>query len=406
MTNPIAITTLRTSIVLGLRLVIQAGTLVALARALGPTEFGAYAALGALAVLLGTLATFGTHLTLLRDVARTPSTRDVALQRALGTTVTCGVALLCLYIVLCVFWLALDVSVAIIVWIGIAELLLQPIFMIAATERQACGEVARSQLLLTFPLLFRLLTALAVGIWNPQHPLVVFTSGYLLAVALALSLVVITAPRAWPAPWRWRMMDSSGWKDASGYALQGASATGASEIDKVLAGKLMPGDAAGIYAAASRVVGASVLPVIALVLSAMPRLFRESVLEIRSSWPRMLTAAGIYGMVAGGSLWLCSSWFSPLFGDRYKGLEDTIAILAFAVPAISVRAVAANALVTFDQPWLRARLDLSSWLLLPTLAWLLIPSMGSHGLAWAVTSTEWMLATTSSAVVWKSLGLR
>ena len=61
----IARSTIRTSFVLGLRLVVQAGTLLLVARMLGPEQYGAFAAIAALAVLMGTFATFGTHFVLL-----------------------------------------------------------------------------------------------------------------------------------------------------------------------------------------------------------------------------------------------------------------------------------------------------------------------------------------------------
>jgi len=50
--GPIARGTVRTSVVLGLRLVVQAGTLLIVARMLGPGAFGVFAGVAALAVLL------------------------------------------------------------------------------------------------------------------------------------------------------------------------------------------------------------------------------------------------------------------------------------------------------------------------------------------------------------------
>ena len=43
MTGPIARGTIRTTFVLGLRLLVQAGTLLIVARMLGPDQFGAFA---------------------------------------------------------------------------------------------------------------------------------------------------------------------------------------------------------------------------------------------------------------------------------------------------------------------------------------------------------------------------
>src|SRR5690348_9623034 len=100
MRGPIAQGTLRTSLVFGLRLVVQAGTLLLVARALGPDSFGAFAGVAALAVMLGTLATFGTHLLLLGEVSREPSRRTEILRHAVPLTLLCGGILLAVYLLI------------------------------------------------------------------------------------------------------------------------------------------------------------------------------------------------------------------------------------------------------------------------------------------------------------------
>ncbi|MDE2179214.1 MAG: oligosaccharide flippase family protein, partial [Xanthomonadaceae bacterium] len=100
MKGPIARATLRTSAVLGVRLFVQAGTLLLVARMLGPHDFGAFAGVAALAVMLGTLSTFGTHIVLLAEVSRDPQRRAGVLPFALSTTLICGSLLFALYLLL------------------------------------------------------------------------------------------------------------------------------------------------------------------------------------------------------------------------------------------------------------------------------------------------------------------
>ena len=68
--------TVGTSTVLGGRLFVQAGTLLVLARMLGSEEFAIFAGISALAVMLGTLSTFGTHLVLLGEISKDKTTRN------------------------------------------------------------------------------------------------------------------------------------------------------------------------------------------------------------------------------------------------------------------------------------------------------------------------------------------
>ena len=92
--GPIARATIRTSFVLGLRLIVQAGTLLLVARMLGPEQFGAFAGVAALAMLLGVLASFGTTWILLSELTNSLKQRSPVLAYALPTTLICGIFLL------------------------------------------------------------------------------------------------------------------------------------------------------------------------------------------------------------------------------------------------------------------------------------------------------------------------
>lgn len=399
--GPIAQATISTSGVLGLRLLMQAGTLLILAHILKPAGFGAYVALGALAVLLGTLASFGTHLTLLRDVVRDAFSRDAALGLALGTTALCGPVLLCVYTFISMFWLRpAETGVITIACIGLSELLLQPALVIAAMERHARGQLVRSQLLLVIPLVMRLIFALLIAWQAPADPLAVFALCHLLAIALALVIAIALAPAPWPWPWKWHLPSSAQWRDSSGYAFLNVSASGVAELDKLLATKLLAAGPAGIYAAASRIIGSLVLPVIAMVISAMPRLFKKDSKYGNRLQYWLFISAACYGFISGFALWVFAPWFQSLFGPSYTELTEIIRWLAWAVPAICLRAAAVNVLTTIDRPWVRVALEISGWCSIATLAWIMSPMMGARGLVVAVACTEWALASTSWAIIW------
>lgn len=394
--GPIARSTTATSGIMGLRLILQAGTLVVLARTLGPEDFGTYVALGALAVVMGTFAGFGTHMRLLRDISRTPESRDESLQTTLGTTALCGTLLLGLYVLLCGVWLhAVDGMWIVVICLGIAELLLQPALRIASVERQARTDIVSAQLLLVLPLSLRLLVALLVAWLAPTDPLAVFVAGYLLCLAASLVVGIVRAPQPWPQLSRWRLLRRAHWLEASGYALQTASTSGVTEIDKILSARLLSPTSAGIYATASRTINALVLPVTAMMVSAMPRLFRETVRDNRRLLRWLLGCAGTYGLLAGFGVWLIAPFVQSLFGPHYDGMAELVRLLAWAVPATSLRATAANVLTTIDQTWSRVGLEVLGWVMIALLAAALAPSRHAHGLALAVVAAEWLMACTS-----------
>lgn len=184
-----------------------------------------------------------------------------------------------------------------------------------------------------------------------------------------------------------------------GYAVMNASANGVAELDKMLATRLLTFDAAGIYSSASRIVGSLVLPVIAMMLSAMPRLFRDRSYARKTLQWWLLASAGAYGVLAAVAMEFVAPWIEALLGTEYMGSGDIISLLAFAVPALSVRAAAMNVLTTLERPWMRIALELIGWMAIVALALVFVDSRGSSGLALAIICTEWLLAVSSVILI-------
>ena len=401
--GPIARATVRTSAVLGLRLLAQAGTLLIVARLLGPRQFGAFAGIAALAVMLGTLSTFGTHLVLLREVSRAPERRAAVLPFALSTTLLCGLLLLGLYLLVTLALLReAGVAAGVLLAIGSAELLLQPLLNLPAVEHQGHGRIATSQLLLVLPMGLRLAAALAVWWLHPADPLHAYALGYLLASAVALAVAVATLREVWPAPRDWRLPQLADLRDAAGYAVLNLTAAGPAELDKTLALKLLPLAAAGVYAAGARVIGALTLPVIAMMLSAMPRLFREGQAD-RARSARLLrwvfAAAFGYSLLLAAALWIAAPLFDLLFGPRYRAIGETIRWLTLAVPGMALRIAANNVLMTFGKTWTRIMIDMVSLSTIFVGAVVLVPQIGLMGMAISLILSEWLTAISGMTII-------
>ncbi|MDD4888072.1 MAG: oligosaccharide flippase family protein [Thiomonas sp.] len=394
--GPIARATLRTSSVLGLRLFAQAGTLLLVARMLGPHDFGAFAGVAAVAVMLGTLSTFGTHIVLLAEVSRDPQRRASVLPFALSTTLICGSLLFALYLLLATTLLgAAGIGMSVLVALGLAELILQPLLNLPGAEHQGHGRIATSQLLITLPLALRLLAAATVWLLHPVDPLRDYAFGYLGASALALVVATLSLRQPWPALRDWRLPRLAELRHAAGYAVLNLTATGPAELDKTLALKLLPLAAAGVYAAGARVIGALTLPVIAMMLAALPRLFREGQTDPARGTRllRWVFAAALgYSLLLAAALWIAAPLFDLLFGPRYKGLGDIIRWLTLAVPGMALRITAGSALMALGKPWMRVWFELGGLLVLTAAALALAPRLAWSGLPLALACSEWSMA--------------
>lgn len=103
----------------GIRLLVQAGTLLLVARLLGASNYGLFAGIAALAVLIGTFSTFGTHLVLLGEVSKSPTLCTQILSYAVPTTLFLVVGYFLLYMVICsLLFYSLHPSFIVIVCIG------------------------------------------------------------------------------------------------------------------------------------------------------------------------------------------------------------------------------------------------------------------------------------------------
>ena len=394
--GPIARSTVRTSLALGLRLAVQAGTLLLIARLLGPVQFGTYAGMTALAVLVGSFSTFGTHLVLLAEVAKNPAGRDAVLAYAMPTTLIGGSLLLATFMVLCQFWFSHTfIPLWAIACIGVTETLLLPLFSLPVTEELALEKTARSQLLMILPLALRTLAAATVLWFSPQDPVHIFIALYAATAVMALVAVWLYKPQAWLSPQRWCFANWGQLKHSAGYATLALTALGPSELDKILAAKLLPAGIGGIYSAASRVIGAVTLPVIALLLSALPRLFRHSAkapaqAQHLNRW--IFISVSIYGIALTGALWLAAPFLGWLFGQQYAGIAEMLQWLCFAVPGLALRIAAGSILIATARPWLRAGFEVFGIFILTLTAFSLYPRWGAQGMAIALAASEWGMA--------------
>ena len=401
--GPIARATIQTSFVLGLRLLVQAGTLLLIARMLGPVEFGAFAGIAALAVLLGTFSTFGTHLVLLGEMSKDPHQREHILSYAVPTTLIGGCLLFVLYLGICELIFAdILLPLSILVCIGITEIILLPLYVLPTMESLALGKTARSQLITIFPLGLRMLVAVGILIFTPTEPLLIFAWLYMAMALIALALMKWKNSSAWLSMKQWRIATRAELKHSAGYAALAMTAAGPSEVDKMLAVKLLPLGVTGVYIAASRVIGAATLPVIALLLSAMPRLFRAGDDTSKQSKQLILWVFGtvfIYSMCLVGVLWLATPIFEWLLGVQYVGVADMLLWLCLAVPALALRYSTGSILITMNRPWLRAGFEIVGVLTLFITASLLIPQMGIYGMPIALACSEWAMAIAGGIIV-------
>lgn len=331
------------------------------------------------------------------EVAKDPANREGVLTYAVPTTLIAGSTLFAIYLGIC--RLVLDdteVTTRTLFILGVAETIIQPLVLLCAAEHHGLGRIARSQALAILPLLLRLVTAAVIFGTDFIEPLQNYAWGYSLSSLLALWLALLTLPAPWPKHRAWRLPNRLELGQMVGFAAVSFTKAGPSEIDKTLAANLLPLSAAGLYASAARVIGAMTLPITAMTLSALPRLFRDSQNHENQNQSRLLAqwmfgAAVGYGTALAVTLWTAAPLFEMIFGMNYQGLTQMIQFLCIAIPGMAARLVAGNVLMG-QRPWARVGFEATGLLTLLVTSAVLTTRFGAHGMPAALAISEWTMA--------------
>lgn len=401
--GPITKSTIRTSFVLGMRLLIQTATLLLVARLLGASNYGLFAGITALAVLIGTFSTFGTHLVLLGEVSKSPTRCAQILSYAIPTTLIFSSILFLLYIGICsLLFYSLSPSLIVIICIGLTEIILLPLFLLSTIEELALGKTAQSQLWVIFPLALRTVAAALVLFIDSAEPLILFSWLYLGSAVIALYCRKLFKPDAWLNPKGWRLANKQELKNSAGYAALAVTAAGPTELDKMLAVKLLPLGMSGIYVAAARVMGAVALPIMALLLVVLPRLFRTHDTLANSSsklntW--IVITVLIYSAAISSVLWWFAPWIELVFGSHYHGMTNLLRWLCYVIPLLLLRISLANILMSMDKPWLRALIETLGMVILVLSAVILSSYFSVLGIIFALAVSEATMVILSLIIV-------
>lgn len=401
--GPIARGTIKTSAVFAVRLLIQAATLLIVARMLGTTHFATFVAAASLALVLGSLSGFGTHILLLAEQSQNARMHSVVLPFAQSVTLISGILLLILYMLMAhLLPKGHSIDLGALGAIGLTELILQPMLRLHSAVSQGRGRIATSQLVMTLPLALRLIAAAALWITIAPHPFRDYAYGYLAASVIAVLIVRFgnRLPRTHAAGIR--LPTLSELRNAGGYAVMNLTSTSPAELDKILATQLLPLGVAGVYAAGARIIGAFTLPVIAMMLSAMPRLFREGP-RLGSDSSRLLRwiflSAITYSLVLALLLWEAAPFIEHLFGMHYQDLTTILRWLTLAIPGMGLRIAAGNTLITLGKPWMRSAVEIGGVAILILGSIALTRFLGSIGMTLALSISEWGMAVAAWLIV-------
>ncbi len=387
---------LLTMVVLGIRLITQAGSLVLMARLLGPALYGQIAAAVSLALVTGIIPNLGAGLVLMSRMAH-ESEHAPADVWSYTWPLHLGVGIILLAVYLMVAPTITDAHLPAMVWflLGTTDILITPSTMHLSSTLQAVERVPLGQLVQWIPLGLRLLVIMPCFMLPASTILTSYASlqcmaaiaGLLCAWRITSRRVSLRAPPRAPR--------ASEIKTGGAYAALSLISANLGELDKIVAVHAVGAYQAGIYATTSRLISAGTAPVVAILMSAQPRLFtfaRRASSELERLVGRIALWAAAIGLCAALAMLLVRPLLVAMLGTAYHAIPGLLLFMAWIVPVMGLRLTAVNIMIAMGHPSRRIVFDLFGACSLVALMIFFGRRHGASGLGMALLGNELLLA--------------
>jgi O-antigen/teichoic acid export membrane protein len=381
---------------------------VLMGRTLGSLEYGAFIGVVSLVTALGQFSTLGTEMLLLRNLSRDHQTFARTWGMALQIT-SVGFCILLAVALLFAHWILRPELRMLVPWIAVSDAFFGKIVQLVARAFQGAGQMSWTARLNASVNILR--ACLAAGLFFAVRRFGIHPSAYVWAhvywlapfCAAILAVVLITWQFGLPQWSRIRLHDLM---DGFSFSLSGSSVSIYNDVDKTFLVSYGQIYAAGIYAAAYRVIDVATAPLYGLYAAATPRFFREganSVSRAAMLARRLLLYTVPYGILCGAGLYLTAGLLPYLFGTSFSGSVIALRWLCL-LPLLRVLHYSwGTAITASTSQWNRTATQMGSALLNLLLNFLLIPRWSWQGAAIASLLTDGVLALSSWYVLQRIL---
>jgi O-antigen/teichoic acid export membrane protein len=379
----------------GVRIVVQAGYFILIARALGPREYGAFVGATALIAIVGPFAGIGAGNLLVKNVSRDKSLFSVYWGNALFVLFLSGLVLLG-FIVLVAHWiLPPAIPLLLIILICLSDLIGARITDIAAQAFQAMEQLGYTANFSLLPYLLRLISAGVVfAVW---HHASAMTWGWFYLGSTVVSCAIALGVTNWKlgVPKLCLSRIPPELKEGFYFGAGLSAQTIYNDIDKTMLASLSTLDATGIYAAAYRVIDVAFTPVKSVLYAAYSNFFRSGQHGIAASYsyakrlmPRMIG----YSLLACAGLFLFAPLFPLVIGKEFARTVEALRWLAVLPILKSIHYFFADALSGAGYQGVRAGAQVFVALTNVGLNFWLIPAYSWRGAAWSSIACDGLLA--------------
>jgi len=378
------------------RLLSQSLYFVVLVRVLFADGFGAFAGTLALVSILAPFASWGSANVLVMHVSRDRERFRVLFGNALVTIAAGGSVLLVVSAGLFPVVRAAGASLRLLLLLGLAEFFAGRIVELSAAAFQAHEKLHATAFVITGDSAARLGAVVLFSASPLMHTAERWAWWYAAAAMLWSGICIAAVVNRLGAPRLDRRLFRDSWRQGGAFSLGIASKSAYSDIDKVMLARLASANAAGIYAAAYRVLTIALAPVQALVFSSNTRLFRrgaQSSLSVLAFVRQTAPIVAVYGIAVGIVLFLSGGLLPAVLGPSFAESARVLRWLSLMPFVQGIHNLTGDALMGTGRQGLRSAVQLSTVVINTILNIIMIPLWGWRGAAIASLVSETLLAS-------------
>jgi len=386
----------------GLNVILLGFYFVVLARALGPREYGAFAAILALSRIFGSFASWGYGHILIKNVSRDRGRFPAYWGLCLLIVLIGGLSFTLLVLAIAKAFLHLSIPIAAILLISFSDLVFAGVSTLSQQAYVAFDNMSRYGQLQYGASAFRLAGALLMMI-AVREPNVLSWSMLYFFTGMVPSIVGVALVNRELGRYRLGMkIIKAEIREGFYFSVSQSSQTIYNDIDKTLLASLASLEVAGLYTAAYRFIDFSFTPISGLLVASYANFFRQGADGIRGSlnWARKIIPwASAYGLLAALFLYFLSGLIPLFLGPAYDATAQILRWLAPLIVFKSVELLIANILTGAGYQAVRTALQLSLALLNFLLSVWLISLYGWLGAVLASIGTSGLAVASFSLVV-------
>lgn len=315
------------AIAYALRLGIQAGYFIIVARLLGAEQYGELASILSLVAIAFPFSGLGSGEIMLRNATRDVSTFAESWGDALWITAVSSFLLTALLMGLGHLFLPSGASLSSLVATAIADLFCFRVVAISWQAFMAFSKMKETAYLNLVPSLLRFLAAIAFAFLFTNRDLEIWSYLYLIATAAAAGLSVEMVWQRFGKPqFSGKIARSQLW-DGLHFSIGLSAQSIYNDIDKILLSRMVTLEITGIYAAAYRIIDVAFVPIRSVLASSFAKFFQNGANGIIGTWgfaKKMLPMVVLVGLVSSLAL-LIGSGVLPIFlGQEYAASVEVI----------------------------------------------------------------------------------